>query len=617
MPSIDELSPELLEELVNNGKLQEYLAQNQPAAPPSQPFISVTTNSYGHVDSVLAAEAPPQPAVNSSSSNETLTPSLPDGFDIKDPLELLMLLDPDVSSGRVTLYPWQVQYMIDFADEKWTDVCPFQSLVQACNGSGKDKYIIAPCAVWLGMRHCEASSVITSSSGVQLDNQTDSYIKQLCEAANRHPLFLAVTNGKPVWKINYRYYECLPTKSPLFLYATDEPGKAEGYHPLRSGAKMGLFQSEAKTVPDEINVAMNKCTGYTHRAHVSTPGLPMGHFFDYCSTARLRADMKDVYDRSPIDYIKYHVTAYDCPHLVKTNYIEQMKRDLPGGESGAAFKSQVLAEFGTTDEMVVIPYTYVWKSMNKTPAGLGHLKDQKPTGGLDLSAGGDETVFAVRNGNKLTHIIPFKFDNTQDSIEFLEEKFTQHGFKDPSALIWADAGGLGKPIIDDLRRRGWSNIRYVTNQSTAYQDRVYANRGAEMWFNFGKLLESNELWLLNDNKLSRQLATRYYKITPANKHQLESKLQARAKGHPSPDRADAVVLCFSDYKTKLEQPTFERPYKEPAPETTTNAFDMKEWASRGTETKEKSLNPSRHLNFRGYKAVIARYNEELKLQRNN
>src|SRR5207237_7204037 len=32
------------------------------------------------------------------------------------------------------------------------------------------------------------------------------------------------------------------------------------------------------------------------------------------------------------------------------------------------------------------------------------------------------------------------------------------------------------------------------------------------------------------------------------KLQLESKFEAKSKGHPSPDRADALTLCFSNYK---------------------------------------------------------------------
>ncbi len=51
-----------------------------------------------------------------------------------------------------------------------------------------------------------------------------------------------------------------------------------------------------------------------------------------------------------------------------------------------------------------------------------------------------------------------------------------------------------------------------------------------------------------ESKLRKQLASRYFVVTPQNKLQLESKKQARSKGHVSPDRADAFVLAFADYR---------------------------------------------------------------------
>ena len=476
-----------------------------------------------------------------------------DGFDIANPVELLFMLDENISSGRVTLHDWQIQYMIDFSVGGNSDKTPFQSVVRACNGSGKDKYIIAPCVVWLCMKFKKAIGVVTSSSGAQLDNQTCRYIKQLCEATN-------TKFQHEIWNTKYRHYICdfgtgQGDVSEIFCYATDEAGKAEGYHPTDFGAKMGIFVSEDKTVPDEINVALNKCTGYTHRAHVSTPGLPMGHFFDYDATAINRDHIKDIREVKPTDWIQYHVTAYDCSHISR-DYIEQMKRDLPGGEFGAAFKSQVLAEFGTTDEMVVVPYIYVSKAINSK---IPWIQEPFNTAGLDLSDGGAETVLLIRNGNKHIKTIPFRFDNTEDTLDFLEDQFTKNDLKNREALIFADCCGIGKPMINSLKRRGWSNMRYVDSRHSAREARVYSNLGTELFFNVRKLLENKELIVQMDDLLIRQLSTRYYKINTNNIHALLTKLEQRSKGYPSPDRADAFNLAFWNYKSTFK-------YEEKTPE---------------------------------------------------
>jgi hypothetical protein len=452
------------------------------------------------------------------------------------------------------------------------------------------------------MRYCLARSIITSSSGVQLDNQTDAYIEQLCRSANTkiHP---------GIWKINYRYYECLPTQSPMTLFATDEPGKAEGYHPLKANAKMGIFVSEDKSVPDEINVALNKCTGYTHRCHVSTPGIPQGHFYDMCSTAVMRSTIKDIYEVSAIDYIQYHITAFQCSHLSR-NYIEQCKRDLPGGETGAAYKSQVLAEFGTTDEMVVIPYTYIWKAFSAV-GHKGHIPEPYNTGGLDLSDGGDETCLTVRNGNKHIATIPFRFDNTEDTIEFLNQKFREYDLVAPEALVFADCGGLGKPMLDRLRRQGWSNIRYVDNRTKAYLPKVYKNRGAEVWFHTRKLFERGEIILQKKDKLIRQLSTRYYKVIDGRVHQLLSKIESRSRGFPSPDQADSFVLCFWNYRSQYNETRdiFVPPFKVVEAQPIVGDFDVRTWAKG--EDSSQFPNPNRGRDFSVYQKQIALINKNI------
>lgn len=558
-----ELSPEDLVEQLNSG-----------AIPISEKVVVGFSPSAETKEIETEVSRVPSPQLNKVSS-PALSPIDFDGFDIKDPVELLLLLDENILNGTIKLHAWQIQFMLDFATGGQSDIMPFQAVVRACNGSGKDKYIIAPCVVWLCMRYKKARGIVTSSSGVQLDNQTEAYIEQLCKKANA--LF------GDVWKCNYRYYECLATGSPIVLFATDESGKAEGYHPLEPTAKMGIFVSEDKTVADDINNALNKCTGYTHRCHVSTPGLPMGHFFDYCSTAIDRRSLSSVLDVTAIDWIQYHVTAYDCSHLSKA-YIEQMRRDLPGHENGAAFKSQVLAEFGTTDEMTVIPYTYIWNTVKQPPKWI---PEEHNKAGLDLSDGGDETVLTVRNGNKHLKTIPFKFDNTEDTVTFLNEQFKENNLTHPESYVFSDMGGLGKPILDRLKRQGWSNIRYIDNRTASSRPKTYKNRGAELYFNVRILFERNELIVLNEPVLIRQLSTRYYKLVDGSVHQLLSKVESRSRGYPSPDRADSFVLAFWDYKSTFVESS-EKPYELPEiPVEEVNKeligdFDLKAW-SRGNK----------------------------------
>lgn len=622
LKEFNELSPEQQESYINSDDFsgleqREVTIDSLPVVPniaQKESGLAIIPSENGPeiqagiVDElpVLSTIKPEEP----STSTQSVSILAPDGFDIADPVELLFLLDDDIISGRVQLHDWQVQFMLDFAAGGTSDRNPFQAVMRACNGSGKDKFIIAACVVWLCMRYKKSRAIVTSSSGVQLDNQTCAYITMLANQANR--------KWGQVWKCNYRAYLCLATESPIVCYATDEPGKAEGFHPLEFGRKMGIFASEDKTIPDEINAAIDKCTGYTHRVHVSTPGLPMGHFYNLCSTAVNRKSIKSVHEVKPTDYIHYHIVASMCPHL-SSHYIEQMKRDLPGGEFGAAFKSQVLAEFGTTDEMVVIPYDHVWRAVNRSLDKW--IPEAFNKAGLDLADGGDETVLAIRNGNRLLKIIPFKFDNADETESFLNEQFKENNLSQRESYIFADCGGIGKPMLDHLKRKmGWKNIIYRDNRAKTSRPKTYKNWGAQSWFELAKLLQNNEIILPKDNKLIRQLSTRYYKIIDGQVHQLLSKIESRSRGYPSPDRADAVVLAFSDFDSTYVSPleSEDKPYEIVEEEDKiVSEFTLKSHAN-GNNSKWGKWNVNdNQKDFRELESEIEQYNKNLVLMKRN
>lgn len=511
-----------------------------PSNSPSATFISQECGPGPNRKEVQSTQEQ-----NPHQSNEPIKPVREDassylkGLDIRNPFELLMLFDDEIGTGRQKLHGWQKDFLMDFASSHYDDKFPFQAVVRACNGSGKDKFIIAPCVVWLCMAFEQTSGVVTSSSGFQLDRQTCLYITRLCESINR--------SFGTIWKINYRYFECLLTKSIINCFATDEAGKAEGFHPTVSGAKMGMFESEAKTVPDEIYIAQNKCTGYTHRVIVSTPGLPLGHFFDLCQMAIDRKDLVNAYDCGVGNYVQYHIKASDCSHL-PSFYIEQMKRDLPGGENGAAFKSQVHAEFGSTDEMVVMSSSHIYRCRNNKT--IQHIPAEFNEGGLDLSAGGAESVLIVRNGNKLLAVEPFKFEDTEDAYPYLEDLFRKYHLINSKAYVNGDCVGIGKPMLDRMRRSGWRNIRYFDSRHGARNTKTYFRLGDEIWFDVARFVTNQELIIGDDQLLMKQLASRYYKILEG-KHKLLSKAEQKSKGYPSPDRADAFVYCFYTYQSSF------------------------------------------------------------------
>lgn len=441
-----------------------------------------------------------------------------EGFKIRDPVQLLSIYDKSIREKRVKLHRWQTLVMMTFAHKKEVDTV-HRICVRANNGSGKSQFCIAPCAVWLGMSFIRSRSVVTSASGTQLDRQVGRKIVTLCQQINE-------LHGQILWKINYRYLTFLPTGSTIELYATDDPQKAEGYHPHDVGAEFAMFVDEGKSVTEEIYQAILRCNGMTRRMDVSSPGGMRGHFHDINFSER---------------WLKFVVTYRDCPHI-KEDEVEDAKERF--GESSPWFRSAYLAEFTSIEEDVVITLEAIKKCLREAQRFTfmsGHTY-----GGLDLAAGGDENVLSIWRGNVQIALECFRFDDTTITVDKLKRYFNDTKLALDPAKVFADDGGVGKSMIDMLWRDGYK-VNRVLNQSAAYDTDAYANRGAELWFNFGRLITECDVVLMPDQTQINQLSSRYYKKGDVlGKIALESKRIARSKGHGSPDRADATVLAFAN-----------------------------------------------------------------------
>lgn len=429
-------------------------------------------------------------------------------LDIPDPVFLLSLYDENIREKRVSLYKWQLEYHFKFA-EPIDFQHPNRQAICAANGSGKSQYILAPASVFLGMKYKYARSVITSASGNQLDRQTGRKITHLCERVNK-------IHKAEIWSIKYREFTCLPTGSTIELFATDDPGKAEGYHPHQPGSPFFLGVDEGKSVIEPIYQALLRCNGITHRTDVSSPGQPQGHFYNVFTGGRWWAKQ---------------VTYKDCPHI-SLDEVEEARTLY--GESSPVFRSMYLAEFTSVGEQVVLLYENIQRHLRDLPAEFpGELY-----AGLDLSGGGDENVLSVWRGNTQIGLEFFRFTDTKSTVFHLKNLFRKYGLRPDQ--VWADDGGIGRAIIDNLPE----GINRINFGGRAINNKVYGNRGTELWFNFGRMFAN--LRPMSDRSLINQLSARYYHQSDAtNKMMLESKREARAAGHPSPDRADATVLAFA------------------------------------------------------------------------
>lgn len=454
-------------------------------------------------------------------------------LDFTSPAELIRFYNKSLNSGETTLHLWQHETSESLAAAKPTQQKPHKFCLCACNGSGKDAFVIAPFAVWFCLTKKQSRCIITSSSGVQLTSQTENYIKNLCQAVNEF-------HGEEIFKIRQRFIRCVLSGSEIRLFATDEEGKAEGYHPIEPNTEMAIIINEAKSVAPEIFRALRRCTGYNYWIEISTPGAPHGDFYKHFTKWTN----------------KRHVSTFDCPHLS----VDEREADLEElGKNSAWYRSKHLALFTSVDGTCIIPIESVdkVKAMNniKYVGGYWPLRI-----GIDLAAGGDENVITAVRGNRIVKVVYWREKDTVLTAQRINAELENFGIQKNHAYIFADDGGVGHGIIDmlcsDVGSYHWTIAR-INNQSPAGDKKKYRNRGAENWYRTKRIIEECVFILNNitDDKFFEQLSNRYYKQEASQgRITLESKGEAKANGRPSPDRADSFILAltgltFEDFLT--------------------------------------------------------------------
>lgn len=432
-----------------------------------------------------------------------------------------------------TPYKWQVETLyqlagynlsdLDAAPPKPTDKNPFYYNLVAANGSGKDQIVISSFAVWFVMTKIRSRVVITSSAYEQLKDQTFKYIKTLCEDINAF-------HGRKVFEIVEFHITCNDTGGEIKCFVTDDPGKAEGRHPFEDypGAEMAVIINEAKSISDEMFQAFSRFTGYNYWLEISSPGKNSGHFYKRCTLAEHQWPQ-------PVELGKFYwrrVTAYDCDHLLG-KHIDNLK--LEYGEHSLIFRSQVLAEFTSLDEAAYISSLLFENYPTLPPRTFG----LPARAGLDLALGGDETVLYVFLAGRF-HLRTTKVRDERALAPIIVSWFKEFGLA--AENITGDDGGIGRQILNRIQDLGY-DIRRVRNEMRASNPNFFKNRGVENWARLKRMIEDKLLPNITDEETIKQLTTRSFEVKGVVTY-LETKKDMKARGLSSPDRADALALCF-------------------------------------------------------------------------
>jgi len=326
-----------------------------------------------------------------------------------------------------------------------------------------------------------------------------------------------------------------------FAVASDDPGLVEGAH----ADHVLLIVDEGKSVPPEMFDALEGLLagdGEVLALAISTPGVPVGRFFDIHYRAPGLEDWKPI-----------AVSLQDCVAAgrVSREWAEQRKKQW--GEASAVYMNRVLGEFCTSDEDSVIPLEWIeaaiarwheWDDAERPGSFVGV--------GVDVARSGrDSTVLALRHGMMISELRRYSRQCTMTTVGHVVKVLDKFG---GVALI--DVIGLGSGVVDRLREQSHRVIAFNASERTDDRDRSgelkFLNKRAAAWWKMRELLDpayEAEVGLPDDDGLIGDLCAPRWCVNSSGKLQIESKDGIRKRLGRSTDAADAVIQAFSQAAT--------------------------------------------------------------------
>ena len=334
--------------------------------------------------------------------------------------------------------------------------------------------------------------------------------------------------------------------------STDSPDRFQGHH----AEHILIILDEATGIDANIWLAAeaNRAGGNAKILAIGNPTRPSGPFYDCFTRSR---DLWHCLSISAFD--SPNLAKYPTPRHLREADEEDLKRNpFPGltsrqwvmdrlhewGEDSPLFQSRVLGAFPDHSDDAVITLdaaeraAELWDK-NRDLKVSPPSKEDPWIAGLDLAGPGkDETVLIIRRGNRVAEML----STTQpDPRGWVLQKLLKYA---PYLIVYADEVGLGYHAVSHIRDQGIKVIGVNVGKAPSAPKRFF-NLRAELLWGLREKFDKGEVEIPRDEQLISQLTSLKYNITPRGQIAMETKTSMQKRGVKSPDKADALYLCFA------------------------------------------------------------------------
>jgi len=324
------------------------------------------------------------------------------------------------------------------------------------------------------------------------------------------------------------------------LVTATKAENAQGYH----NENMSVIMEEASGIPDEI-ITQFKGTLSNPEAlllQIGNPTVRSGAFFNAFTT-----------DRG-----NWHRLTWNAEETPESKWFSKARNKALEEEFGRdsdVYRIRVLGEFPHADPNCVISSEELEHVMGLSPVEVIRMarmeRDEAFGGGiakqfgLDFARyGSDESTVFRRAGNAIMDWETFNHTDPSVACDKAFDMQRKAAWGNAETIYVADAGGMGQGIMHRFAEKHKHVVEFHNNGRPS--DKQYENRITEGFFHLARLVRAKKCSLPLDTRLITQLTGRQYYTNKKNKLVLESKDEYMKRGFDSPDRADGLVLAFTD-----------------------------------------------------------------------
>jgi hypothetical protein len=413
--------------------------------------------------------------------------------------------------------------------------------IKGCHGSGKT-FVVSGMVPW-ELAGYDESIVLWIAPTLR---QVKTGWGEITEAIGKMPCKMPIPTTTR-WEISPKCY--------AQGFSSAKGVNAQGFH----GKRVTIYADEAIGIGPDVWDAIEgiRAAGDVRIVKLCNPTVPSGPVYD--DFAKLRAtpghqcitisafdtpNLSGLTLESLLHLPDEQLDYAPFPWLTRRRWVKEMHAKW--GPQNPRFQSRVLGEFPTQGQWAVFSLAWIERADREPTEGeISRSKDCVVQVGVDVAAGGDdETAACARvNGIVLDRGAWSEADPRGPLVRWIVN-LRRFGY--PPGPVVVDTVGVGHGMALHLADQNL-DVRSFKAGAAAMDSEQFLNAKAESYFRLRDMYKDNYISHLpgaTDEDVKAQLSAVEYRELSRGQIQVEPKEDARKRGIPSPDRAEAEVMAF-------------------------------------------------------------------------